>query len=446
MEIVQHSYQAEGRTGKFKSLTLPTLGALISVMLILNGLVFRTYHISMTSPSWEVVRLFGTFYVLVEIGIIVFAFRHGLDLGEIWAGLSQFPRYCMLLFMASFWIGGAFYSEAWFLATAQNIIFLIHILFAVAVYHVISSVDLAGMRQTAVALAFGLLSLCAMTALAFLDPPALNTLPKTEIVWQYAIPGFISVRLFGAFCGAIFCFLLAQLLLDEEAEHKRLWPYLGLTLCAAMTIWSGTRNAVVGVLIATIIIMTIYRLRPTGRQSWQLLFVSLATATLLAISLIPYNDPNFMLIAGGDTVSADRLSGGRLTYWTAIWNAYQTVPLYGAGPFASFWILPAGAATHVQPHNVILQFLLTWGLPATMAAVAMLLFAIWKAHIVGFKCRNVLPFLAMLDSLWVMSFFDGTFHFAQLVMLIMIAFGVIFSAEKMTDARQSEQNVAPVGD
>ena len=274
-----------------------------------------------------------------------------------------------------------------------------------------------------------------MTAYAFVNHPPLANMPNNEIVWQFIIPGFISVRLFGAFCGAIFSFLVVQKLLDEEAKRDRIRPYIWLTLCAAMVIWSGTRNAVLGAIIALLVMMMFYRLRPSGSKSVAALTLSLAIAFWLAISLIPFNDPAFMLIAPQDVASAENFSGGRASYWTAIWTAYGSVPLFGAGPFASFWILPEGAATHVQPHNIVLQFLLSWGLFATFAALATLAVATWRAHVIAFTHRKILPFLAMLDCLLVMSMFDGTFHFAQPLMLIMMSFGIIFSATKAENVK-----------
>ena len=435
METARYPAGALAPTRRFKPLPLLAVGMLISFLLILNGVLFRTYAIAMASPPMEAARQFGLPFILAEIGIIVFALRQGLDLGSLWNRWPKALQYCVILFVSSFWIGGVFYSQAGFLATVQNLIFLVHPLFALAVYHLAAPVDARGLRKVTLALGAGLLIFAAMTAFAFLNHPPLATMPNNEIIWQFIIPGFISVRLFGAFCGAIFCFLMVQIWLDEQLRSKRFWPYVWLTLCAAMMIWSGTRNALLGAVIALLVMMMLYRLRPMTLTSIAALVSSLAMASWLAVTLIPFNDPAFMLVAPADVASADNFTGGRVSYWTAIWTAYQSVPVFGAGPFASFWILPEGAATHVQPHNILLQFLLSWGLPATLAALATLAFATWRVHVIAFTHRTILPFLAMLDCLLVMSLFDGTFHFAQPLMLIMVSFGVIFSAAKVDDVK-----------
>lgn len=434
MELVRKYLFARNASGEAKPMSFFTLGVLISVLLILNGLLFKTYAIAMTSPTWEAARQLGLSYVFAETCVIIYAVRRGLDLGKIWSGLPFHVRSAAALFLIYFWIGGTFFSDAAPFALAQNVIFIVHVLFALATYHSMTLVDVSSLRQFVHPLGIGLFVFCGMTAWAFLNHPPITTMPDGEIIWQFVIPGFISVRLFGAFCGAIFCLLLAQLLLDEESEPRRISPYLWLTLCGAMTVWSGTRNAILGIVVVAAIMLIFYGIRVRGLKSLFYLVVSAATAIGLALSLIPFNDPAFMLVALQDTATAESISGGRASYWNDVWNAYLTVPWFGAGPFASFWILPDGAQTHVQPHNIILQFLLSWGLPATLLALAILAYATWKAHCVCFRQRQALPFLAMLDCLLVMSLFDGMAHFAQPLMLMMICFGVIFSTTKCAEA------------
>lgn len=410
------------------------LGIIISGLLIVNALVFRTYQIAMPSPLWETARQIGLPVLLVEIAAILFAMRRGLDIGQIWRSWPSILRGAVVFFLALFWIGGVFYSEMTVLASIQNLIFIVHVLFGMAVFHLMTPLRTTDIRGMAVALSVGLLLLSMIILNAFVNHPPLDSMPDNQINWQFAVPGFISVRLFGAFCGATFCFLLFQMLSDESRDDRKiLTPFLWLTLCAAMTIWSGTRNAVLGIMVTAFALSAAYKIRPS-MKTVLLLALSVTSAFAIATALIPYNDSAFMLIASQDAGTAESLSGSRASYWTALWAAYTDVPWFGAGPFASFWILPDGAQTHVQPHNIILQFLLSWGLPATLLALAILAYATWKAHCVCFRQRQALPCLAMLDCLLVMSLFDGMAHFAQPLMLMMICFGVIFSTTKCAEA------------
>lgn len=442
MDIAKSSECTSGARYELKPLSLLAIGIMISGLLILNGVSFRTYDIIMGSAPWEAARQYGLPYVFAEIVVIIYAVRRGLNLEGIWSKLPRSLKYGIILFISIFWIGGAVYSQYPQRATTQNLIFLIHPLFACAVYHITAQVDASGLRKLALALATGLIIFSSITAFAFLNPPPLASMPHQEIVWQYAIPGFVSVRLFGAFCAAIFCFLCAQLLLEEERGNKRSLPYACLSLAAALTIWSGTRNAVLGIVVAMGVTMVVHRLRPTGLKSIACLCLAVALGAGVAIPLIPFDDPAFMLIASQDTATTESISGGRASYWSILWNAYQTVPVFGAGPYSSYWIVPDDVQKHVQPHNILIQFLLSWGLPATIAALGMLAYVTWKSHIITMRHRNVIPFLAMFDGLLVMSLFDGTFHFAQTLVLVMISLGVIFSAAKFDAAVASNAREA----
>lgn len=429
MELFKHSIALPLAERPIKSLLFASIGLLISGLLIGCGFLFRTYTISMPSNSWEMARQLGLPFVYAELAVIFFAIRNGLKLKNIWLQVPSPARYAAALFLSTYWVGSVFFSEVKFAAVTHNIITAIHIIFGAAIYHYIAPATFVAVRQMAKWFAVGLLIFCFMTAAAFLNHPPLSSMPQNQIIWQFAIPGFISVRLFGAFCGALFCFFIALLFVDEEQCEDSIWHYLWVTLSAGMMIWSGTRAAVLGAVISIGFIALAYKFRPKVKTLLATA-ASIVVATLLAVLLIPYGSTDFMLFAPGDVASSDAATGGRLSYWKATWDAYQTVPFFGAGPFATSWILPPDIFRHVQPHNVILQFLITWGLIGALPAFMLLGISLWHAYRIAFRNRVILPLLAMLNCLLVMSLFDGTLHFAQHFMLAMLCYGVIFASTK----------------
>ncbi len=436
MELPNFATVAKGNYRAGKPLSLPLIGVLVSGLLIGCGLVFRTYTISMSSAPWEAARQLGLPFITVEVAVILFALRRDFSLRTIWQQIPRFPRYSLTCFFGLYWIGATFVSELGLIALAQNIIILVHLIFCAAIYHSVASINRDGLHDMAKMLAIGLLIFAGMTALAFINHPPLESMPNNQIIWQFIIPGFISVRLFGAFCGAVFSFLLVQLLMDEQERGVSVHQYLWLTLCAGLIIWSGTRAAVLGTGVAFAVALIGYNIRPRKVRTIAAISGCLITAYVLATALVPYGDTNFMLIAPSEGTTPEAVSGGRLSYWSAVWEAFRTVPFFGAGPFASFWMLEPPQSVHVQPHNIILQFLISWGSFATVAGLLALGFATWKAHVIVFAERDGLPFLAMLDSLLAMSLVDGMMHFAQHFMLIMICFGVIFSLTKTDEKDQ----------
>jgi exopolysaccharide production protein ExoQ len=426
MQLRSLSLDTVAKRDILKVNSLSALGALVSGLLIFCGFVFSTYTISMPNTGMEQLRQLGLPFVLGELAFIFFAIRKGFQLESIWESCPSYVKWLVVLFLGTFGIGSAFFSQVALLSVIQNIFFLIHIVFACSIAQMIGRFGEDELTDMAKNVGIGLAIFCGMIAYAFIFHPPFSSMPDNKIIWQFAIPGFISVRLFGAFCGAIFCYFLGVLLLADEKQKIGGWHYAWITLAAGMSIWSGTRAAVVGSLVALMLVAIALRVVPKMTTALSIMGC-LVVATVAAIALIPYGDPTFMLFATGDASSADNLSGGRFGYWMMIWEAYQQVPWFGAGPFASHFMLPAGEVRHVQPHNIVLQFLTSWGIFATIFALALLAIATWKAHKIGQHDRQVMPFLLMLDCLLVMSLFDGMTHFAQHLMLIMICFGVVFS-------------------
>jgi hypothetical protein len=84
-------------------------------------------------------------------------------------------------------------------------------------------------------------------------------------VWQFAIPGYISVRLFGAVCGAVVALTLTQLLVDSEIGRAKSLHYAALTFILTITIWTGTRAAVMGVAGVIMINWFFFKVRPSPR-------------------------------------------------------------------------------------------------------------------------------------------------------------------------------------
>lgn len=420
---------APGVTDQLNLGRLP-VAAVISLALmapmLASGLVFPTYDIAMTSLALEILRQLNAPFVLAELIICAWASMRGFRLRGAAMALDAPARIALAAFAVSFWIGGVFVSKAAAFATLFNLTYAVHIAFLGAIAHLArgwSESDTAVFgRLVALALAgFG-----AMIAIRFLLPP-----PDREVVtirWQFAIPGFISVRLFGAMAGTWCAFMLYLAATRGAQTSSRAWVWAACALTAGMVVWSGTRAAVLGV--GTAGMVALLRWRSPMRPG--LVAKTSAAAILgcvLAVLLLPYGDRDFWLFMPGDYQgSADTIASGRLALWLASWNAFWDVPLFGAGPGASAWILPPNISSHIQPHNVVIEFLLNWGLVASAAAFFLLAKLVVAAHRKACDVPVAVPFLLAADSLLAMAFFDGTFHFAQHLMLWAALMGIALGA------------------
>jgi O-antigen ligase len=420
------------------SIAVGIVVALMAPMLI-SGLVFRTYDIAMHSLALEMLRQLNAPFVVAELVVIAWAMRCGLRLGNAWLTLDVYARVALGVFGATFWIGGVFVSEAAPFATLFNLSYVVHIAFVAALVHLVRTCgefDLSAFGQGA---SLALFAFAVMIAIRFLMPPV--DLDLNAVRWQFAIPGFVSVRMFGALV-APWAALLLYLAITRGDEHAYdRWIFVACTLASAMVVWSGTRAAVLGIGVAGLVALIIYR-PPLRPALFARAIIAVVLGIGLAVLLLPTGDKDFWLFLPGDFGGgADTLTSGRLALWTAAWAAFLDVPLFGAGPGASAWLPQVGLASHIQPHNVVLTFLLNWGVVAASAAF----FLIGKFFVaVHRRARDVaaaVPLVLGADCLLAIGFLDGTFHFAQHVMLWAALMGLALAVPSVD--RTVEKHPAP---
>jgi O-antigen ligase len=140
--------------------------------------------------------------------------------------------------------------------------------------------------------------------------------------------------------------------------------------------------------------------------------------------LQPYGHPQFQMFHHGDASSANAISGGRLNYWKSTLDAIAQYPWLGSGAGSAWWMASSNGFYHVQPHNVLLQFLLTWGIIPTVPALVLLGVATWKVHHAARGNSTLIPIIMMLDCLLVISLVDGMFHFSRFLMIIFACYGI----------------------
>lgn len=405
-------------------LTLDGVALLLMLPMFVSAFLFATYDIAMTSLPLEILRQLNAPFVVAELVVIVVAMRRGMTIRGLVAMLDAPARAALAVFLASFWIGGAFTSQAAPFALLHNLCVPIHALFACAVMHLLAAVRDAETDRFAKLIAAALAAFAVLTAIKFAFPPPGR--PIETIIWQFALPGFISVRLFGALVAPFACLFAYLALADRGAAAPPRWVHAGLALTFGLLVWSGTRAGIVGAGVTGLLAVFAFRLKVFTARLLPAIGAAFAGAAA-AVFLVPYGETNFLLYTSSDLADANIATGGRLHFWTGIWRAYLEVPLFGAGPGATAWILADDQFPHIQPHNILLQFLIGWGLIATLPALYLLARITLAAHRRARAFGPAVPFVLMADCLLVISLFDGSFHFAQHLMLWAAAIGIAFA-------------------
>lgn len=410
----------QGRLGFF--------GFILGVaMPIVSALIYPTYMHKMQNPALEFSRLLEMPFVALELGVIFWAHRSGMDRRAMWAALPRDIKAASMVFLVGVFASSIFISQNPTFSITMSLITVIHLLFSLAVLHLLSDRNKVGNEsQFLPLLGVGLGIFTLYTAWWFSFPPPESEVFGGKIEWSSAVPGFISVRHFGAWAGVIAA-AFAVRILYQQGQHSLGWDHALYFLAAAMTIWSGTRAAVLGIIFAVIAVALIKRTLPNFRN---IVLAALLTGlgAVFAFVLLPH-DPAFYLWQTGDAASLNKMGGNRPALWAATFTRWLDSPILGWGSGSTFWEVFVNWP-HTQPHNVVLQFLISWGIVGAAGGMWLLGRAIVAVHRSVIAQPEQLALLAMLDALLVQSLLEGMLHYPRFIIAIILLFAMILTPSR----------------
>lgn len=427
--MVAHSlnWRLPDIVGRLQTAPALYIGMLIGVVMpLVSAWVYPTYRHFVPSPMMEWTRLQELPFVISEMLVVIWAMARGMELRQF---TEKLPRDCAMalgLLFAGLWISTLLVSKVPMTSLTISLSFVVHLLFGCSVYHLWRQCKGgASLEHFLGGLAVGLIPLALVTAYRFLLPPVLADVPGGMIEWASSLPGFISVRHFGSWTGAIAAIFAAAILCRRD-EAAFTWYDLAYFLSIAMTIWSGTRAAILAIgLSCAILVISTWRF-PSLRVIGRLLMLT-GLAASLAYVLIPYSDPAFYLFAPTDQyVSSNRISSGRMELWDATYRKWLQAPWFGWGSGSTFWEVRALGWKHTQPHNFVLQFLVSWGVVGAVGGFWLLGRAVVSAHRGALRNPDAWPLMAGLYALLAMASLEGMLHYPRFVMLIMALLAIIF--------------------
>lgn len=412
--------------GYLKASPVFYIGLLIGVIMpTVAALLYPTYTHKVPGEMAEWSRLQELPFVLSEFFVICWAVLRGMELRTYW---DKIPRDCHIafaIFMVGLWGSTLFVSKVPITSITISFSYVSHFLFALSVYHLIGSASKKTISNLAVGLGSGLAVLAAFTAWRFLLPPPAELVPGGRIIWDASLPGFINVRHFGSWTGAIAAIFTVAILQRRE-EKAADWNDAFFLLSMAMTIWSGTRAAILAIALCCAIQIISTRRFPSlaviGRLS-----ILTGIAACIALPLIPYGHSSFYLVSIIDSYgSADQISSGRLDLWARTYEIWLQAPWFGWGSGSTFWEVRNVGWTHTQPHNFVIQFLVSWGIIGAAGAFWLLGRAVVAAQRCALDQPKLWPLLAGLYALLIMACLEGMLHYPRFIMLIMVLFATVF--------------------
>ncbi len=403
------------------------LGVVLGIaMPVIAALLYPTY-MHRVSPGWaEWSRLLELPFVVCELAFVHVAVRAGYRDAALWQRLPRDVKAAFALLLVGLTVGSVFVSRKPFDSVLISLITLVHLRFCAAIWFFARAEPVARIRTLFSWLTLGLIALAMLTTWRFQLPPPAASVPGGVIELASALPGFINVRHFGSWTGAIAAGLMLSLLFSDEGEDHRV-ASVAYLLAAGLTCWSGTRAAILAMVVVALVALV-----SLGRWPERVRLVHVAglsaLALALALLLLP-DDPVFYLYASGDMQDANLATGGRLALWHATFERWLDAPLFGWGSGSTFWEVFVGW-THTQPHNAVLQFLISWGVFGAAGALWLLGRAIVATHRTGMDDAALRPLTGMLYSLLFMSLLEGMLHYPRFIMMIAVGFAVLFAARE----------------
>ncbi len=242
------------------------------------------------------------------------------------------------------------------------------------------------------------------------------------------IPHFTNIRHFGAYA-AIVCVLLAvgSIQLSASKLQKGHLPFLLSSIAWSILFWNGSRTGLLAASISTFY-LTPYLKSIKERIS----YITLACATIFIGLCLSFCSPTNNASMGWDSVLArnareglDAISSGRITLWHFAIKCLTSPKelIVGIGPDVFRIKAFQAHIPFVQPHNMIIQSVLEWGVPGAIMFGGILLTILWH----GWQCmstrKSVFSSYQVAGygggiSILIMGLFDGAmYHSLQLTML-----------------------------
>lgn len=402
------------------------LGVAIGVMLpLLNAILYPLYYHEMTYVWQEWSRLLELPFVACELSIIMLARRRGMDAGLYARQIAERQPYAIGLMLIGLFGSSLLISKMPQISLMISLITTIHLWFGLAIYHLAREAHEDDWDRFLAWLAIGLIPLALLTAWKFNFPPARSNGPGGAIEWSAALPGFINVRHFGSWTAGIATAMVARFLF-RSPDANFIWWLAGYALAAMLTIWSGTRAGVASIVIVPIAMAIVFKFRADRKR---LLFVGTASAlaALVAWYLRPVGLSDFMLYVDTDGGSVDSMTSGRTEMWQATFVKWLESSLLGWGSGSTFWEIRFHGWSHTQPHNFVLQFLISWGLVGALAACYFLAKGCLLLLRVGPREPELVGVLAITLSMLLLSLQEGMLHYPRFIMLSMIGFAAFYA-------------------
>lgn len=308
------------------------------------------------------------------------------------------------------------------------IVFLVHVIFALLIFQLIAGFSNPQRKLLAKCIALGVIAYCIIwgVSLLFFVPVGPG--------WISQVPGLTHVRGLSFFVVCGFYMALASLPeMPTEKSNKREYviAYLGGFVSILLAFWSGSRGSIVAILGAlSILLWAASSFRIAILKFSFLIFILGALASLA----LPIPHPSYGIIRFTNVTSdITYLSSGRTTIWLETLPKILDRPIFGWGLDQFQLIRFESFQGFKQPHNIVLQSLISIGFVGSAILAVAILPILRKARLQLDSLVRVSA-LGMIATTCILAMYDAALYYNYPLMMLAVAVALAFAPDGLQSA------------
>jgi O-antigen ligase len=363
---------------------------------------------------------------LLQLVIIIIGIENGISLFQEWRRLPRLTR----IVLPVLW---AFCTIPLFIGVEDPIripialtAFVVHMLFALTIFELIARFSIEQRRILARWIAIGVVAYCVVWGASLL-----YYVPVGD-EWKTHVPGVTNVRWVGFFAVSAFFMALASLPENPDSNASafgKLLPFFLACVASLLAFWTGSRGAIFATLggISLLILMATHYRMLIFKFALSTLIVGAVASAILPLAPHPaYGIFRFSPVSepGRD------LSSGRISMWIEVAGKVFERPVFGWGLDQFQLIDFKGFPDYRQPHNVILQALISIGFLGCALLAAAILPVVRMAKLKFDSLNRVAAFGLVLATL-IYSLHDAALYYNYPLMMLAVAAALAFAPVRL---------------
>jgi O-antigen ligase len=370
--------------------------------------------------------------IVGEVLVILLAMHRGFEIRYVFRGMQSVAKYLLAAWALLAIAALASAGDQLPLSAFTTIRYMLHGFFFASLMALLNQSPRSDSERWLTIFVFGGFAYVGTLALFALMIPDKDTFP-----WVIRMPSGTNIRQIGYYAALMGVAPMAMLLFGKRWILPCAFAFAMVVMFVS---WTGSRGALFGLTIGTVVAIMAVRQKPNLRRS--VLTFACFLAGMGASIPLPTPTPEFGLIRMVKSAGAPDISSGRTVVWESTLREIIESPVigHGSGTFNQNMKSKYGFDFN-HPHQLMLQYAYDWGVIGAVVVLillAMLSYAIWRRANVRNDAAGFASIASCLVVLSIASIDGALFYPLSIVIALgMIAIGLVFP----TDANDAAAGV-----